>query len=258
VAVADPTAVQNAALGVPGVAEVSSVRSRGGPDSTYVDLHVKVNPAMDADQAHGVASEVERRIAEALPGVVDTVVHIEPEWSDETASVWQGLVLRLRGVADGLGVGMHDLHAHAERDGTFAVEAHLEMAAGLSLGEAHKLASQFETRAHQVVPHLNSLVTHLEPLPTSLPDEDSRFSVRRQTALKARLTMLTDSVAGPGATHSVELHSVGGHLTATLHVTQPYDKPLTEAHALAETIERRLHAGETDLDRVVVHVEPPE
>ena len=258
VAVADPAAVQSAALGVPGVAEVSSVRSRGGPESKYVDLHIKVNPAMDADQAHGVASEVERRIAEALPGVVDIVVHIEPEWSDDTASVWQGLVLKLRGVADGLGVGIHDLHAHAERDGTFAVEAHLEMAAGLSLGQAHAVASRFEARAHEVVPHLNSLVTHLEPLPTSLPDEDNRFSARRQNALKTRLTTLTDSVAGLGATHSVALHSIGGHLTATLHVTQPFDKPLIEAHALAETIERRLHASESDLDRVVVHVEPPE
>jgi divalent metal cation (Fe/Co/Zn/Cd) transporter len=258
VAVVDPAAIQTAALGVPGVAEVGSVRSRGGPESKYIDLHIKVNPAMDADQAHGVASEVERRIAEALPGVVDIVVHIEPEWSDDTASVWESLVLKLRSVADGLGVGIHDLHAHAERDGTFAVEAHLEMAAGLSLGEAHAVASLFEARAHAMLPHLNTLVTHLEPLPTNLPDEDNRFSARRQNALRTRLTALTDGVAGPGTTHSVELHSVGGHLTATLHVTQPYDKPLTEAHALAETIERRLHTSESDLDRVVVHVEPPE
>jgi divalent metal cation (Fe/Co/Zn/Cd) transporter len=56
----------------------------------------------------------------------------------------------------------------------------------------------------------------------------------------------------------VELHNVNGHLTATLHVTQSAEKPLTEAHALAETIERELHAHEGFLHRVVVHVEPPE
>jgi divalent metal cation (Fe/Co/Zn/Cd) transporter len=56
----------------------------------------------------------------------------------------------------------------------------------------------------------------------------------------------------------VELHNVNGQLTATLHVTQPADRPLTEAHALAEAIERRLHAREHSLARVVVHVEPPE
>ncbi len=258
VAVADPVAVESAALAVPGVSEVEQVRSRGGPEAKYVDLHIKVNPAMDADQAHGIASEVERRIAAALPGVVDTIVHVEPEWANSTASAWEGLVLKLRGLADGLGVGIHDLHAHAERDGSFSVEAHLEMAADLSLGEAHAVANSFEARAHEAVPQLRSLVTHLEPLPTSLPDEDGRLAPRRLVGLKERLTALTDGLAGMGTTHNVILHSVGGHLTATLDVTQPADKPLIEAHALAEAIERRLHAGEADLDRVVVHVEPPE
>lgn len=258
VAVADPTTVQDAALAVPGVEEVSSVRSRGGSEAKYIDLHIKVNPAMDADQAHGVASEVERRIAEALPGVIDTVVHVEPEWANGSATAWEEIALKLRGVADGLGLGMHDLHAHAERDGSFAVEVHLEMAADLTLREAHAVANSFEARAREVVPQMRSLVTHLEPLPTSLPDEDSRLAPRRLAALKQRLTQLTDELAGPGACHNVVLHSVGGHLTATLQVTQPADLPLTEAHALAEAIERHLHGSEADFDRVVVHVEPPE
>jgi divalent metal cation (Fe/Co/Zn/Cd) transporter len=185
-------------------------------------------------------------------------VHVEPEWRDGATSGWEELALKLRGVADGLGLGIHDLHAHAERDGSFSVEVHLEMAAGLTLGEAHAVANRFEARSREAVPKLNSLVTHLEPLPTELPDEDPRLAAGRQEALKARLTALTDDLAGRDATHNVVLHSVRGHLTATLHVTQPADKPLTEAHALAEAIEGRLHAREADLDRVVVHVEPPE
>ena len=256
-AVADADTVQDAALAVPGVTDVSAVRSRGGSEAKYVDLHIKVNPAMDADQAHGVASEVERRIAEAVPGVVDTLVHVEPEWAGEAPSVWVELALKLRGVADGLGLGLHDLHAHVERDGAFAVEAHLEMAADLTLSEAHAAADQFEARARQAIPHMRSIVTHLEPLPTDLPGEDPR-EAPRLGALRTRLTALANELAGKGATHNVLLHSVDGHLTATLQVTQPGNMPLTEAHALAEAIERRLHTKETSLNRVVVHVEPPE
>jgi divalent metal cation (Fe/Co/Zn/Cd) transporter len=33
--------------------------------------------------------------------------------------------------------------------------------------------------------------------------------------------------------------------------------PLVEAHAVAERIERRLHAREPRLNRVVIHIEPP-
>ena len=49
-----------------------------------------------------------------------------------------------------------------------------------------------------------------------------------------------------------------GQLTATLHITQPARKPLLQAHALAEEVERRLLTELPRLRRVVVHVEPPE
>ncbi|MCC6189718.1 MAG: cation diffusion facilitator family transporter [Anaerolineales bacterium] len=258
VAVADPGKVEDIARAVPGVTDVGSVRSRGSAGAVYVDLNIKVSPAMDTDQAHGVASEVEHRISEALPGVVDTVVHIEPEWERTTASPWEGLALVLRKLADGQGLGMHDLHAHIEPDGSLAIEVHLEMAANLTLAEAHTVADQFEARAHEAVPKLRSLVTHLEPLPTELPDEAGRLLPTRAERLRQRLTDLADRVAGAGSCHAVALHNVSGHLTATLHVTQPADLPLVQAHVLAEKIEQALHAAEPSLNRVVVHVEPPE
>jgi divalent metal cation (Fe/Co/Zn/Cd) transporter len=161
-------------------------------------------------------------------------------------------------LADGQGLGLHDLHAHVETDGTFAVEVHLEMAADLTLAEAHAVADHFEARAQAAIPALRSLVTHLEPLPTDLPGEAGRLTPARTERLRRRLTELADSVAGPGTCHNVALHQVGGHLTATLHVTQPPDLPLVRAHALAEKIERTLHSAQSGLNRVVVHVEPPE
>lgn len=257
-AVANPKEVERIVLGVPGVTHVSGVRSRGPADAAYVDLHVKVNPAMDTDQAHGVATEVERRISTALPNVVDTLVHIEPGRLETAITPWEELYLRLRGLADGLGIGLHDFHAHAEREGGYAVEMHLEVDAALTLGEAHALADQFETHVREALPEVRAVVTHIEPLPAALPDESAETARTRDLALRRRITKLADGLAGSGTCHSVVLHNVGGHLTATLHVTQPGAKPLTEAHALAETIERELHAHERVLDRVVVHVEPPE
>jgi cation diffusion facilitator family transporter len=258
VAVADASKLATIVRAVPGVEAVAGVRSRGSAEATYVDLNIKVNPAMGTEQAHAVASEVEHRIAEAMPAVVDTVVHIEPEWDGADASGWEGLALQLRQVADGQGLGLHDLHAHVERDGGLSVEVHLEMAADLTLGEAHAVADYFERRAREANPRLRSLVTHLEPLSNTLPDEAHRLSRTSLRRLRERLTLLADGVAGPGSCHNVEIHHVVGHITATLHVTQPADMPLEQAHALAERIEQTLHTAEAGLSRVVVHVEPPE
>lgn len=258
VAVADPDQLASIVRAVPGVTAVAGVRSRGSAEATYVDLNIKVNPAMGTEQAHAVASEVERRIATAMPAVIDTVVHIEPEWDGVDASGWEGLALQLRQIADGQGLGLHDLHAHVERDGGLAVEVHLEMASELSLGEAHVVADNFEQRSHAAMPQLRSLVTHLEPLANTLPDEAGRLSSANLKQLRHRLTHLADQVAGAGMCHSVEIHHVVGHITATLHITQPAAMPLVEAHALAERIEHTLHTAEAGLSRVVVHVEPPE
>jgi cation diffusion facilitator family transporter len=258
VAVADPEKVERLARQVAGVTRVTRVRSRGRADAVYVDLHVTVPPAMDTDQAHGVASQVEQRISAAMPNVVETLVHVEPGRGEMPSTPWETLSLKLRGVADGLGLGLHDLHAHAERDGGYAIEVHLEVEAGLTLGAAHALADQFEQRVRETLPEVRAIVSHIEPLPAQLSDESGAITLSRERALRGRITELADKLAGPGACHSVELHNVSGHLTATLHVTQPAERPLTEAHLLAEAIERRLHAQEHALDRVVVHVEPPE
>jgi cation diffusion facilitator family transporter len=258
VAVANPVQVEDIARGVPGVSDVGAVRSRGRSDAAYVDLNIRVNPAMSADQAHGVASEVEHRISQAMPGVVDTLVHIEPEWADLAGSPWEQIALKLRAAADGLGLGVHDLHAHFERDGTVSVELHLEMASDLTLAEAHAVANAFEIRARAALPGLREIVTHLEPVPTSLPGEGGRLSAAEITNLRARLGSLADAVAGPAACHDVMLHDISGHVTATLHVTQPADMPLTEAHRLAESIEHHLHSQVPAISRIVVHVEPPE
>lgn len=254
VAVADPADVERIARAVPGVHTVRGIRSRGRADAMYLDLNVQVDPAMNTAQAHNVASEVEQRLAQALPGVTETMVHIEPR--AEAGSPWETIALTARTAADGLGVGVHDLHAHAETDGGYSLELHLEVEAGLTLGEAHARADAFERRMREALPQVREVVTHIEPLPVELPDETGRIA--RQAELRRRITRHVDGLAGAGACHAVQLHNVGGHLTATLHVTQPASLALTEAHQLAERIERALHAQEAGLRRVIVHVEPPE
>ncbi len=254
VAAADPERVTDAALSVPGVQLVRDVRSRGSADAVFVDLAVGVDPAMGAAQAHNLASEVERRVAQSVPGVVETLVHVEPEQAGPETP-WHEIAVTLRAVADGLGLSLHDLHAHAERGGGLSLEMHVELEAGLTLGEAHDRVRIFERRVRRSLPGVRTLATHIEPLAAALPDEQGQIARRRE--LRARIVAAADQRAGAGTCHHVELHNVGGHLTAILHVTQPAEQRLTAAHALVEEIERDLQAQALGLHRVVVHVEPP-
>lgn len=254
VAVLDPRAVAQAVAQVPGVRQVVGVRSRGTASAAFVDLQVSVPPAMNASQAHQVASAVESQIAQTFPNVVETLVHIEPQAPPD--SPWEHIMFTLRGLADECEVSIHDVHIHTEPGGGYALEMHVEVDGALTLAAAHARVDDFEQRARQRLPRVRSLVTHIEPLPLQVADEAGR--VARAAELRARIVAVAEPLAGAGACHDVHLHNVGGHITATLHLTQPADTPLTEAHALAEQLEMALHSARLGLHRVVVHMEPPD
>lgn len=254
-AVANPEAVQRIAESVPGVWHAHRVRSRGPADAVHLDLHVKVHPGMGTSQAHGIATEVERRLSEQLPNVVDTVVHVEPGRLREP-TVWESISIDLRALADGKGLGLHDLHIHVEPDGKYTAEFHLEFDDYYTLGLAHEIADELEAEVRRRWPQIANVITHLEPLPTDLPEET--VGVSPHAVLRRRVLVIAETVAGPGSTHNIALHNVEGHLSASLHVTLPADMPLAEAHANADEIERRILTQEPGLHRVVVHVEPPQ
>jgi cation diffusion facilitator family transporter len=73
-----PQNVAELANQVPGVIRASHVRSRGMEESIWVDLKIEVNPGMTTAQAHALAHEVEGKLMDAWPQVVDVVVHVEP------------------------------------------------------------------------------------------------------------------------------------------------------------------------------------
>jgi len=83
----DTNDVERIAQSVPGVTTVHHVRSRGHEDDVYIDLHVRVDPAMPTEQAHSIAHEVQRRLLAEVPGAQDVIVHIEPERSRSIGQV---------------------------------------------------------------------------------------------------------------------------------------------------------------------------
>ncbi len=252
----DPRLVERTAAAVPGVTFVDGARSRGPSDAAFVDVHVTVDPAMSTTQAHAIATEVERRLLADVPGVVDAVVHIEPG-SDPIQSEWSALTVRARAEADALGVSIHDLHAHEETSGGYTFEMHVEVPAHLTLGEAHAIADTLERRIRATIPRVGAVTTHLEPLPAAVPGEEDPASTHH-AALARRIASLADDVTGVGTAHDVQLHHLGGQFTASIHITLPAGKPITEAHALAEAVDRHILTTVPEIKRVVVHVEPPE
>ncbi len=70
--------IRTIALQNPSVAQVHGIRTRYTGSSLQVDLHVVVDGGMTVYEGHQVAEDIETRILNDGPDVVDVLVHIEP------------------------------------------------------------------------------------------------------------------------------------------------------------------------------------
>ena len=63
---------------VNGVRSVENLNVRSSGLGFYVDLHVKADPKLSLEEAHEIAAKVKYAILEAIPNVVNVLVHMEP------------------------------------------------------------------------------------------------------------------------------------------------------------------------------------
>jgi cation diffusion facilitator family transporter len=253
-AAVDPARVEQVARRVPGVRLAARVRSRGRDDDVHLDLHIKVDAAMSTSQAHAIASEVERRLKSELPGVVDAVVHVEPGLRPAPTR-WEAIAVQVRAIADGLGLGVHNLHMHPGREG-YTLDVDVEVDASLSLEASHAQVTAFENRVRAALPDVVEIATHIEPVYAAGAEEVPQDA--EADRVRAQIVAVGDRVSGQGATHHVTLRRSDDRYDASLHVVASGQASVVEAHLLAEAVERRLREEIGNLDRVTVHVEPPE
>lgn len=250
--VIDAEKVAEVAYSVPQVRFVHKIRSRGTADSAFVDLHVKVSGALSTSRAHAVASEVERRLVLEIDGVKDALVHIEPAQKARPTR-WESISNNLRDLAEGMGLGLHDLHVHAGADDEdFIVELHLEFKSGISLGEAHLMANKFEAEVLRRWNQVDEVITHLEPLPQKVFTSGERAD----PGVEAKVVSVLVDYLHTGQLRSLQLYHTGGHLHAAIVICLDENIPLTQAHEFSEKIEMELRKQVPTLNRVILHIEP--
>jgi len=249
--VIDIDQVTEVVYSVPGVLFVHHIRSRGTPEAAFVDLHVKVSPSMSTSRAHAIASEVERRLLSEIDTVREVLVHIEPA-KKERQSLWDRMAEDIRRLAEGLGLGMHDLHIHTNEKEGYVVEIHLEFDDEVLLREAHAMAENFEEEVQRYWPDIEQVITHLEPLPQKMLSLKSKET----THLEDKILQVMERIVDRQQVKSLHLYQTADHLHANLVLVFDQEMRLNQAHDIAEKVELVLRSQFLDLEHVMVHVEP--
>jgi cation diffusion facilitator family transporter len=154
-----------AAQRVPQVREIHNLTVLQVGRSTEVSLHLKLPGELPLEEAHEVASEVERAIAESVPEVNAVRTHLEPiaetaEGREDAAAAERAVVERI--VREATGDAPRELRFLHTDDGLVA-QLTLALDPSTSLGEAHARASEIEERIRRARPGIADVIVHTEP-----------------------------------------------------------------------------------------------
>jgi divalent metal cation (Fe/Co/Zn/Cd) transporter len=246
--VLDPQDVRQAVGDVPGVYDVTRIRSRGTEDDVYLDLAVNVAPPTTVDDSAAIAEEIRARLRARFEGLADIDVDFVPA-ADRPLDYAR--IAHAEGAA--LGLGAHEVVA-AELGGGLMLDMHVEVPSHLTLDEAHHLVSRFEQRMIDILPAVDYVVTHIEPAygVKAYGDRDERGHALAQQTLRIAMQYFPDN-----QWHDLNVRAeADGTYSLSLHCRIDGSRPVEEAHRLAEAVETRLRSELPGLGRITIHTEP--
>ena len=157
-----------AATVVPRVREIHNLSVLNVDGRTEVSLHLKLPGDLSLEEAHEVASECERAIAESLPEIAGVQTHLEPlaETAEGRAAagwaVERDTAAVVRIVRDATGGAPRELRFLRTDDGLVAFLT-LGLDPSIPLAEAHARASEIEERIRRERPDIADVIVHTEP-----------------------------------------------------------------------------------------------
>jgi len=241
------------AVQVPGVLNVSRVRVRRSGPEAFVDVTLCVSAATSLERGHAIADQAERAVHRIMSGA-DVVVHVEPvPFAD--AQPEENIHAVVRWMAEQEGYSAHDIHLQ-EVLGKTLLEFHLEVDERMDVAAAHALATEFEIALREKLPVLSEIVTHIEPGGCTEGSIDQAQDMEQQVHEVLNQAIGEDS--GHCHPHDILVRQKDSDLFISFHCTVDPKTSITAAHDFTKHIERTLHARFPGLNRVVIHVEPPE
>ncbi|HEX2695246.1 MAG TPA: cation-efflux pump [Acidobacteriota bacterium] len=134
-----------------------------------VDLHMEVDDHLSLQQAHEMASHIERDLRADQPRISRINTHIESrgtgvgEGQDVTARETR-LVATVRKIADEIVGGPSCHEVHVRRLGMkYVIAIHCTFDERLSIVQVHELSSRIEERLKSTVPAVDHVLVHAEP-----------------------------------------------------------------------------------------------
>src|SRR5436309_2071626 len=163
----------------------------------------------------------------------------------------------IRAVAQKLGLAVHDLTA-VQQDGQLFIELHLEVDENLSLGDAHRQATELEEKIRELRDGQVEVNIHIEPLGRHIATPDAGAGQMKQLsrAIEEFLNKLPLEFDELVKCHDVRVRQVEHHILVSCHCTMRSELPITQIHDVTAALEDRVKEKFPQIYRLTIHPEP--
>jgi len=230
-------------LGHDGVLDCRNLKVRKVGSKIFVECAVQVSSLMSLEEAHALASDIEKRLAKAF-GSVDATIHIEPAEEETKVEQLVETLATVEGVKE-----VHDI-VTAYASGKLYVTLHAYVDPNLSVEEAHEIAEKIENRMHAGIKQLENVTVHVEPYGVEVHAAEIEENALRKIIQKVAKGIERNLYVKRIVTYAAE-----GKRYINLDCCFKKQVSITEAHKIASRIEEEIR--ERFVGAVVtVHMEP--
>jgi cation diffusion facilitator family transporter len=238
--------VRSAALGVPGVVGVDTVRVRNVGSHVFGEIAIAVPRTIPIEKAIPIKDAVSAAIREAAPEATITVT-ANPRALDNESVLERVLLIAARRK-----LAVHHLTIQ-EINGVKSVSLDLEIDGRLSHGHAHEIASQLEAAIREEIGSDIEVETHIEPME---PNELSGTEAPADTT-KAIAAALDRHAAGSPVNnvHNVRARQNAAGLVVNYHCRVDPALTVEAVHAAVDALDRKVRAEYPAITRIVGHAD---
>lgn len=234
---------------IPGLLKIRQVRIRPSGPSTFIDMILEIPRSVSFEEAHHIGVEA-KAIVKSLVERADVIVHMDPMVQDR-----ESVVETVHSVAGRNGLSVHSIRVNWN-DSRINLDMHIEVPESDTVAQAHERVSRVEAQLRNEILNLDEISTHIEPQ----GDQESRHIVNLANSdqIKLIVTSLPKTMPDVKNCHNIIVYKEGENYSLSFHCTLSPTISISEAHRITAEMERRLIHEISGVDRVYIHVEPPE
>ena len=229
------------------VAGIEAIRLRPSGPKIVGDVIVSVSRTLPLERVAGIKAELQSRIARKWPQAELTITANPLALDDET------ILERVLVTAARRGLPVHHVTIQ-DIEARKTVTLDLEVDGAMSLGDAHRLASELEDAIAAEIGDDVEVETHIEP---AEPESSGQLA---EPDLAHRIeASLAAAAAEQGRVrdiHDVRVRETSGGVFVLFHCRVDPATPVETVHDAVDLLERSLKAAFPEARRVVGHAEP--